>query len=263
MGDPSTRAKAIFLEALEEHAPERWPAFLEQACAGDDQLRAEVERLLRARSEMGSFHEATRPAALAAADELVSERPGAVVGAYKLLEQIGEGGFGVVWHVYGFDLTTNAANLSVSGAGTEILDTNGNNALAGFTTNTATGHFTVGAGYNFTVQGTFLNAGVLEIGGTVSIQGNYTQTAGAALDIDIGGPSTYGTLTVSGTATLAGILNVALVNGFMPAPGESFTILTFGARSGDFSAKNGLIFSPTEHFVADYLGNTLTLVVGP
>jgi hypothetical protein len=121
----------------------------------------------------------------------------------------------------------------------------------------------VGAGYNFTVQGTFLNAGVLEIGGTVSVQGNYTQTAGAALDIDIAGPSTYGTLTVSGTATLAGTLNVALVNGFTPAPGASFTILSFGARSGDFSTETGLLFSPNEFFVADYLGNTLTLVVGP
>jgi hypothetical protein len=172
-------------------------------------------------------------------------------------------GNGAAWHVYGFDLTTNAANLSVSGAGTEILDTNGNNALAGFTTNTATGHFTVGAGYHFTAQGNFLDAGVLEIGGTVTVQGNYTQTAGATLDIDIAGPTTYGTLTVSGTATLAGTLNVVLVNGFIPAPGASFTILTFGARSGDFSTENGLDFSPSEFFVAGYQGNTLTLVVGP
>jgi hypothetical protein len=173
---------------------------------------------------------------------------------------------GATWRTDGADITTNAAKLSISGAGTRILDSifeQGQDALAGLTTNTAAGHLTVGAGYSFTAQGTFLNAGTLEIGGTMSVQGDYTQTAGAALDIDIAGPAVYGTLTVSGTATLAGTLNVALVNGFTPAPGESFTILTFGARSGDFGTENGLVFSPSEFFVADYLGNTLTLVVGP
>jgi Ca2+-binding RTX toxin-like protein len=56
---------------------------------------------------------------------------------------------------------------------------------------------------------------------------------------------------------------VALVNGFTPTPGAWFTILSFAARSGDFSTENGLLFSPGAFFVADYLGNTLTLVVGP
>jgi hypothetical protein len=173
---------------------------------------------------------------------------------------------GATWRTYGADITTNTANLSISGAGTQILDSvfdQGHDALAGLTTNAATGHLTVGAGYTFTVQGNFLNAGILEIGGTMSVQGNYTQTAGAALDIDIASSTIYGTLTVSGTATLAGTLNVALVNGYTPASGASFTILTFGARSGDFSTENGLLFSPSEFFAADYLGNTLTLVVGP
>jgi hypothetical protein len=175
-------------------------------------------------------------------------------------------GGGATWRTYGADITTNAANLSVSGAGTQILDSvfsQGNNALAGLTTNAATGHLTVGAGYNLTVQGPFLNAGILELAGTFSIQGSYTQTAGAALDIDIASPTVYGTLAVGGTATLAGALNVALVNGFTPALGASFKILSFGARSGDFGTKNGLLFSPGEVFMPDYLGNTLTLVVVP
>jgi hypothetical protein len=171
---------------------------------------------------------------------------------------------GATWRTDGVDITTNAANLSVSGAGTQILDTlfgPNHNALAGLTTNTATGHLTIGAGYTLAVQGSFLNAGILEIGGTISIQGNYTQTADAALDIDIAGPTAFGTLTVSGTATLAGALNVAVSNGYTPALGATFTILTFVARSGDFGTENGLIFSPSEFFVANYLGNTLTLVV--
>src|SRR6516164_9540538 len=97
MGDPSNPAKSIFLAALEEHTPEQWPAFLEQACAGDNQLRAEVERLLRARAELGSFHETPRSALLPTLDEPAREQPGAAVGPYKLLEQIGEGGMGTVY----------------------------------------------------------------------------------------------------------------------------------------------------------------------
>jgi len=98
VSDPCNQAKSIFLAAIEEHAPEQWPGFLDQACAGDLRLRAEVEKLLRARSEMGSFHEPSRPAAIATVDApAIAERPGTIIGPYKLLEQIGEGGFGLVF----------------------------------------------------------------------------------------------------------------------------------------------------------------------
>jgi tetratricopeptide (TPR) repeat protein len=98
MSDPCNQAKSIFLAAIEEHAPEQWSGFLDQVCASDVRLRAEVEKLLRARSEMGTFHELPRPAALATVDAPVSgERPGSIIGPYKLIEQIGEGGMGTVY----------------------------------------------------------------------------------------------------------------------------------------------------------------------
>ena len=98
MSDRCNQAKSIFLAAIEEHTPEQWPGFLDQACAGDVRLRGEVEKLLRARSEMGTFHEPPRPAALATARAPeIGERPGTIIGPYKLLEQIGEGGFGLVF----------------------------------------------------------------------------------------------------------------------------------------------------------------------
>jgi hypothetical protein len=44
----------------------------------------------------------------------------------------------------------------------------------------------------------------------------------------------FGRLTISGTATLAGTVNVTLINGFTPAPGYSIQIITWMTRSGTF-----------------------------
>jgi tetratricopeptide (TPR) repeat protein len=97
MGDLFDRAKSIFLEAIEGRSPEEWPAFLARACGGDAALRGEIERLLRARSELGSFHEAPRAAPTPTVDEPMRERPGTVIGPYKLVQAIGEGGMGAVY----------------------------------------------------------------------------------------------------------------------------------------------------------------------
>src|SRR5262245_6717842 len=89
--------RSIFLAMLELDDPEARAAYLNQACAGDPALRAQVEQLLEAHQQPGPFMERVAPAMVATADEPVSERPGTVIGPYKLLEQIGEGGFGVVF----------------------------------------------------------------------------------------------------------------------------------------------------------------------
>jgi WD40 repeat protein/serine/threonine protein kinase len=67
--------------------------FLVQACAGDAELIRRVEELLENHFHAGSFLESP------ATDLLIAglEGPGTVIGPYKLLEQIGEGGFGVVF----------------------------------------------------------------------------------------------------------------------------------------------------------------------
>src|SRR4051812_13098037 len=88
------QARSLFLAALERE-PDQWPAFLDEAC--DGAVRARVEELLSAHRAMGSIHAGRGGGLAATVDLAVAERPGAAVGAYRLLEQIGEGGFGVVF----------------------------------------------------------------------------------------------------------------------------------------------------------------------
>jgi len=96
MTNNTDKAQSIFLSAIEEHEPEQWPAFLDVACADDVALREQVEKLLRAHAKLGTFHE--RPAAAPTLDlPPVTEKPGTQIGPYKLLQEIGEGGMGVVY----------------------------------------------------------------------------------------------------------------------------------------------------------------------
>jgi serine/threonine protein kinase len=90
-------ADTVFAQAIEIAAPQERALFLEQACAQDSELRAEVEKLVRDYFRAGAFLE--RPAAHIAVttDEPLAERPGTLIGPYKLLEQIGEGGMGLVF----------------------------------------------------------------------------------------------------------------------------------------------------------------------
>ena len=89
--------KSIFGKALELRSATERAAYLEQACQGDSRLRAEVESLLQARQEAGDFLAGPESVPVATLDEPIVESPGTVIGPYKLLERIGEGGFGVVF----------------------------------------------------------------------------------------------------------------------------------------------------------------------
>src|SRR5262245_31751777 len=92
----ASAAKAIFMTALDKSDPVERASYVAEACGDDDILRRRVEVLLKAHGDPGSF--LAGPAAPAAVpDEPNAERAGAVIGPYKLLEQIGEGGFGVVF----------------------------------------------------------------------------------------------------------------------------------------------------------------------
>src|SRR6516165_476438 len=71
-------------------------AYLEQVCTGDPALRGRVERLLLVCEQEARFMEVPACGATVALPT-AAERPGTIVGPYKLLQEIGEGGMGTVW----------------------------------------------------------------------------------------------------------------------------------------------------------------------
>jgi serine/threonine-protein kinase len=90
--------QAIFLEAVEYVPQDRWEAFVKDRCADDVELHSRVERLLRAHRELGEFHDG-RPSVRnsATVGPQPIEESGTMIGPYRLLEQIGEGGMGTVY----------------------------------------------------------------------------------------------------------------------------------------------------------------------
>src|SRR5262249_26376836 len=94
----------IFIAALQKEDPAERQAYLDEACAGQPELRKQVDDLLRLYQSAGSFLQ--KPAAesaltgerhVAGQQSSSPEVPGAIIGQYKLLQPVGEGGMGTVW----------------------------------------------------------------------------------------------------------------------------------------------------------------------
>ncbi len=99
--DPQ-RLKELFLSAAEIESPADRAAFLERECGNDTELRCKLEALLHAHDHSGSFL-APGPTSdpTPTGDEQPhaesSDAPGDVIGPFKLLQKLGEGGMGAVW----------------------------------------------------------------------------------------------------------------------------------------------------------------------
>jgi serine/threonine protein kinase len=106
--------QSIFIEALEKEDPAERAAFLDRACADDFALRERIERLLQRHEQAGSFldsaasalinrNRADNPGTWPTAETgfveepTLPEGPGSVIGPYKVMEEIGEGGMGLVF----------------------------------------------------------------------------------------------------------------------------------------------------------------------
>jgi serine/threonine protein kinase/Tol biopolymer transport system component len=90
------KIERIYREAA-ARPPSQRQRFLDEACSADRDLRGEVERMLSGEAKLGGFMET--PAAQVAARDLVRDRlsPGALLGAYEIVELLGAGGMGEVY----------------------------------------------------------------------------------------------------------------------------------------------------------------------
>src|SRR4051794_26645686 len=97
MAGDSNKTVAIFIEAIENHRPDEWTRYVDQACQEDPSLRERVWTLLRAHQVKDKW-----------LDKMAAKRPerdgdgqghklGQLIGPYRLLKEIGEGGMGLVF----------------------------------------------------------------------------------------------------------------------------------------------------------------------
>jgi serine/threonine protein kinase/Flp pilus assembly protein TadD len=90
------RARSIFFTALEYEGQEA-AEFVNAACAASPELRTRVEELLKAHRRLGDIDNRPARSPSPLPGEIALEGPGTHIGPYRLLEQIGEGGFGIVY----------------------------------------------------------------------------------------------------------------------------------------------------------------------
>ncbi|MGK7941086.1 MAG: Ig-like domain-containing protein, partial [Crocosphaera sp.] len=122
-----------------------------------------------------------------------------------------------------------------------------------------------------TLTGNINTSAILDIGefnnteyGQFIIDGNYTETNDAIIDIEIGG-YTSGTefdfLDIMGVANFDGTVNISLLDGFLPVLGDTFEIINFDSYTGalDFT---GLSINDELEFNVEYASDKITLVVG-
>jgi len=126
------------------------------------------------------------------------------------------------------------------------------------------GSYLMGSG---TVDGDLENAGYVCPGdspGIISVSGDYTQTSTGTLYIELGGTTLgteYDQLAVTGTATLDGTLYV--ITTFTPDYGQTFTIMTYGSHSGEFSILNLPTLPGDLEWTLEYGENALLLKTPP
>src|SRR5258705_9851616 len=97
MSDVPAQEIDLFAAAIELPVAER-AAYLDRACSGDVDLRQRVDGLLKEHDDLGDSP-GKRPSKGTAqgGPRAIGEKPGDRIGHYKLLQQIGEGGGGVVY----------------------------------------------------------------------------------------------------------------------------------------------------------------------
>ncbi len=173
---------------------------------------------------------------------------------------------GGTWRAYsnsgirfpGASITTNAATIVLDGEHSRLeSDDQGRSALALLATNEPAASLVLRNGRHFLTVMPFTNRGTLRVGDkslfSVESPGiadagptDFTQEATGRLVIEIAGtaPGRCGSVDVHGHVRLAGTLQVAILDGFTPTPGDSFPVMSFDSREGGFTAYEDMNVAP-------------------
>jgi T5SS/PEP-CTERM-associated repeat protein len=108
------------------------------------------------------------------------------------------------------------------------------------------------------------NAVLLESGGTLAVSNSLTIEAGAALGVGIGSSAAASParLTAGGSVALDGILQVVLLGGFIPGPGDTFDLFDWDSATGEFAEMYLPALPPGMQWNSDNLYTTGALAVG-
>jgi len=99
--------------------------------------------------------------------------------------------------------------------------------------------------------------------GTFSISGTYAQGGRGSYSVEIENIGSYDILDVTGHADLGGVLNITVVEPFVPSSGDAFEIMTFASRSGEFQDVHAPCLGGGLVWVRDYTDTSVTLRVLP
>ena len=120
-----------------------------------------------------------------------------------------------------------------------------------------------------TITGDVLNAGgTVEPGasvGQIDVVGAYTQGSAGCLAVELGSSlqGEYDALVCTGNVSLAGDLDVVLMNGFEPNHGDTFQIVRGGSVTGEFEHVSVTNLPPQMEVVVYYSPTTVTLIIPP
>ena len=117
------------------------------------------------------------------------------------------------------------------------------------------------------VFGTWTNHGVLRLGSGPAAQSDadcqQSPTGATVVEISSTAEGGYGKMVVTGTATLDGVLRVEFEDTFTPSAGQSFTVLQYGSRVGQFATIEAPGLDAGLQVVPTYGANSLVIAIEP
>ena len=165
----------------------------------------------------------------------------------------------------GANIVANAANITLTGSSSQIINQTTGNGLANFAINNAGASFTINGGRNFTTAGNFTNSGTLTVGASNSkfkVNGNLTNFNSTTGTLTGGTYALTGTLQFNGANIKNNAANITLTGSSAKitnqTSGNGLANLAANMSSGKFTVTGGQALSDG----ATVLSNSGSLTVG-